>query len=133
MKSLVIYYSLLGHNKSIAERISREEESDMIEFAPGNLLRCFQFFMGHKKLKKKASKIDLSIYNSIMICGPIWAKKPAAAINALLETLDLNEKTIKFNFTYTQDHGDTEKYLRELMKEKGAILLDIQFIKISQN
>ena len=133
MKSLVIYYSLLGHSKNIAERIAREEEYDLLEFAPGSILRCFQFFIGHGKLKKKASKIDISIYNSIIICCPIWAKKPAAAIRILLKTLNLNDKTIKFYFTYTQDYGDTEKYLSDLMNEKGADLRDIQFINISQD
>jgi len=133
MKSIVIFYSLLGHNKNNAEKISREEECDIFEFAPGNILRCFQFFFGHKKLKKKASKVDLSSYNSVIICSPIWAKKPAAAIKILLEMIEINEKAIKFYFTYTQDYGDTENFIRTLMNKKGADLLDIQFLNISKH
>ncbi|MFX1276709.1 MAG: flavodoxin family protein [Promethearchaeota archaeon] len=132
MNEIVIYYSLLGHNKEIAENISREKNCDLIEFAPGNLLRCFQFFLRHKKLKKQAKKLNISKYNDIIICGPIWAGKPAAAIKILMETLDLNNKSIKTYFTFTQDYGETEKFVQNLMEKKGANLLEIQFKNISK-
>ena len=127
MKSLVIYYSLLGHNKEIAENISKDMKYDILEFAPGTMLRCFQFFLRHKKLRKLAGKVDLSQYSSLIACGPIWGAKPAPAIKILLETVDLNDKSVKCIFTYTQDHGETEKFLHDLMKKKGVDSLDIQF------
>ena len=132
MKSIVIYYTLLGHNKDIAGEIAKKNNSELLEFAPGNTLRVFQFFSGGKKLKKKAQKIDISDFEEIIICGPIWAGKPAAAVKALLGVLDLKGKTVKTYFTFTQNYGETENSIKEQMKQKEANLIDIQFKNISK-
>ena len=130
MKSIVIYYTLLGHNRDIAEEIAERENCDILEFAPGSFLRCFHFFLLHKTLKKRAKEVDIAEYNEIIICGPIWAAKPAAAIRFLLEALDLRGKTVKIYFTFTQNYGETESMIRELMEKRGANLIDIQFKNI---
>ena len=61
MSKVVLYYSLLGHNRAIAEEIAEKENCDIIEFAPGNLLRVFQFFSGKRKLTKKAKQVNMEI------------------------------------------------------------------------
>lgn len=132
MKSIVIYYSLLGHNRDMAEKIAKNENIDILEFAPGTIMRVFQFSLFHKRLKKKAKKVDVSDFDEILICGPIWGAKPAAAIKFLIETLDLKGKTVKTYLTFTQDYGETEMMIRELIEEKGATLVDIQFKNISK-
>ena len=132
INSIVIYYTLLGHNKGIAEEIAKENNSKIVEFAPGRISRVFQFFWGKKKLRKKANKVDISGYDEVIICGPIWAGKPAAAIKALLEALDLKGKSVKTYFTFTQDHGETEDAIKKRMKGKGANLVEIQFKNISK-
>jgi flavodoxin len=132
MKSIVIYYSLLGHNREITEEIAKNSNSEILEFAPGRIWRVFQFFSGGKKLRKKAKQVDISEYDEIIICGPIWAGKPAAAIKNLLEVLDLKGKTVKTYFTFTQDYGETEEAIKSQMKEKGANLTDIQFKNIAK-
>ncbi len=67
MKSIVIYYTLLGHNKDIAEEIAKKNNSELLEFAPGSKWRVFQFFSDGKKLKKKAQQIDISGYDMCII------------------------------------------------------------------
>jgi len=133
MTSIVIYYSLLGHNRTIAEEIAELRKCEILEFAPGSILRVFQFFMRHKKLRKKAQEVDLSDYNEIIICGPIWAGKPAPAIKYLLESLDLKGKVVRFHFTFTQNYGNTEGNIRGLMEKKGADLKLIKFKNISKH
>jgi flavodoxin len=132
MKSIVIYYTLLGHNRDIAEEIAKNNKSEILEFAPGRIWRVFQFFSGGNKLQKKAKQVDISSYDEIIICGPIWAGKPAAAIKFLLEILDLKGKNVKTYFTFTQDHGETEDAIKSQMKDKGANLTDIQFKNIAK-
>ena len=132
---VVIYYSLLGHNKAIAEEIAEKERCEIREFAPGNLLRVFQFFIGKKKLAKKAKQVNMEIqyHDELIVCGPIWARKPAPAMQKLLENLDLKEKTVSCNFTYTQDYGDTEERVRTMIQEKSGIVKEITFKIVSEN
>lgn len=132
MKSIVIYYTLLGHNRELAEELAQKEGSEILEFVPGSIMRVFQFFTRHGKLRKKAKVVDVSEYEEVIICGPIWAGKPAAAIKYLLNSLDLDGKNIKIYFTYTQDYGDTEHTIRNLMKQKGADLKEISFKNIAK-
>jgi flavodoxin len=135
MSKVVIYYSLLGHNRAIAEEIAEKEKCEIKEFAPGNLLRVFQFFVRKKKLAKKAKKIKMEIENhdDLIICGPIWAGKPAPAIQKLLENLDLKGKTVSCTFTYTQDYGDTENSVRSMIQEKSGNVKEIIFKIVSES
>ena len=134
MSKIVLYYSLLGHNRTIAEEIAEKENCEIREFAPGNLMRVFQFFSGKKKLAKKAKMVNIEIesHDDLIICGPIWAGKPAPAIQKLLESLDLKGKTVSCNFTYTQDYGDTEDIVRTVIQEKSGNVKEIMFHKISE-
>lgn len=132
MKSIVIYYTLLGHNRELAEEIAQKEGAEVLEFAPGRIWRVFQFFAGKKKLKRKAREVDISSYENVIICGPIWAGKPAAAIKFLLDALDLKGKTVRTFFSFTQDYGNTEDLIRRIIKGKGADLKEITFKNIAK-
>ena len=134
MPKIIIYYSLLGHNRSIAEEIAEREKCEINEFAPGNLLRVFQFFSGKRRLAKKAIKTNAEVLNhdDLIVCGPIWAGKPAPAVLKLLENLDLKGKNVSCNFTYTQDYGDTEDIVRTEIQEKSGNVKEIMFHKISE-
>lgn len=134
MEGIVIYFSIFENNKNIAERLAENKNFELYEFSPGSIMRVFQFFFGKKKLKKRAQELNsiISKYNTIIICGPIWAAKPAPAIDALTEELNLENKNIEFHFTYTQDYGNTKENIEELIEKKLATLEDIIFTNISK-
>ena len=73
MKKIILYFSLLGHNREIAEKMAEQENCKAIEFSPGNKLRVFQILGGKKRLRKRARRIDEEIitFDEIIICGPI--------------------------------------------------------------
>ncbi len=135
MSKIVLYYSLLGHNRAIAEKIAEREKCEIKEFAPGNLLRVFQISIRKKKLAKKAIKLNTEIeyHDDLIICGPIWARKPAPAMQKLLENLNLEGKNVSCNFTYTQDYGDTENIVRTLIQEKSGVVKEISFHIVSES
>jgi len=130
MDTLVVYYSIFGNNKGIATNIAQVNNYDIIEFNSGTIFRVFQFFMRKKRLGKKAKQIDIRNYENLIICGPIWAAKPAPAIVKLLENIGLKDKNISCNFTYTQDHGDTETQITEIISANGGNSQDIIFWNI---
>lgn len=134
MNSIIIYFSLLGHNRRIAEEIAEKENYNLLEFASGSIFRGFQYLMGKKRLAKKAKKINVDVanYSEIIICGPIWGGKPAPAINALLNNLDMRGKNIRCYFTYTQDYGNSEDMAKNLIQNNSGIVKEIGFKKISK-
>ena len=134
MNSIIIYFTLLGHNRHIAEEIAERENCELLEFAAGSIVRGFQYLMGKKRLAKKAKKINVDIanYNEIIICGPIWGGKPAPAINALLNNLDMKGKTVSCYMTYSQDYGNSEDIIKDLIQKNSGEVQEIKFNKISK-
>lgn len=131
MKHLVLFYSLTGNNHRLAEELAKKKNCDLIEFSPGSLLRVFTFFFGKTGLVKKAKKLDLKDYDTIYLCGPIWAQRPAPALLAVLKNSDLRDKRVNCYFTYTQNYGNTDKMVKELLKSSGAHPGEVKFINIS--
>ena len=131
MDTLVVYYSIFGNNKGIATNIAQANNYDIVEFNPGTIFRVFQFFMRKKRLAKKAKQIDIKNYNNLIICGPIWASKPAPAIKKLLENIGIENKNISCNFTYTQDYGETESQISDLISNNGGNSQEIIFWNIA--
>jgi len=130
MDTLVVYYSIFGNNKGIATNIAQVNNYDIVEFNPGTMLRVFQFFMRKKRLAKKAKQISIEKYNNLIVCGPIWAGKPAPAIIKLLENIGIKNKSISCNFTYTQDYSETETQIADLIEISGGISKEIVFWNI---
>jgi flavodoxin len=130
MDTLVVYYSLFGNNEGIATNIAQVNNYDIVEFNPGTMLRVFQFFVRKKRLAKKAKQLDIEKYNSLIVCGPIWGGKPAPAIIKLLENIGINNKNVSCNFTYTQDYGETETQIANLISNNGGISKEIVFWNI---
>lgn len=134
MNTIVIYFTIFGHNRRTAEEIAERENCDLIEFSPGGIFRVFQFFMGKKRLAKKAKKVNADVvnYDEIIICGPIWAAKPAPAIKILLDNLDMQGKNVRCYLTYTQDYGISKDIITNLIQKNSGTVNEIEFNKISK-
>ena len=134
MKKIIIYFSLEGHNREIAEKMAEQENCKVKEFSPGNKLRVFQIIGGKKRLRKRARRMDeeTRIFNEIIIYGPIWACKPAPAIKSLLKYLTLEGKTVSCYMTYTQDYRKSEEIIKNLIEEKSGLVKEIAFKNIAK-
>lgn len=84
MKGLITYFSLTGNNKRIANKLAEEKKYEIVEFAPGNVLRVF-YMLFKRGLDKKASRMSFKDYEDIIICGPVWAGKPAPPVQSLIK------------------------------------------------
>lgn len=131
MSKLIIYYSLTGKNRQFAEDLAEKEKGNLIEFAPGGYLRVFQFFF-KGGLKKRAKKIDTNNYNEIIIYGPVWGGKPAPAVLALLNNLELKGKDIECHLSHTGNLGETESIVTKIINERNGKLKAINFNLIKE-
>ncbi len=103
MKTLVLYYSLEGNTKNIAERIAAQCKGDLVELVPEkpNPSEGFgKYFWGGKSVFfKETPKLinempDLSLYDLIFIGSPLWAGSFSPAINTLLNTVSFKNKKV---------------------------------------
>lgn len=94
MKTVVIYYSFRGHTKAEAEKIASGISAEIIEIKEAKKRGMFSALLSGcpAALKQKGSKIvlpeaDLSVYEKVIVCAPVWAGYAAPAFNSILEIL----------------------------------------------
>ena len=94
MATAILFYSLSGNTKAFAEKQAAETGADLFEilevkkrngltaFIPGCCLS-----MAMKSSAIIPPEADFSAYDEIVIMGPIWAGKPAPAVNGIIDLL----------------------------------------------
>ena len=105
MRNLIVYYSLEGNTKLIAEMISKEIECDVIELQPKKEYakgRISKYFGGGRSvlIKEKPDLVnsykDIKEYDNIFIGTPVWCGTYAPPLNTFLDKCakDLRNKSI---------------------------------------
>ena len=94
MATAILYYSLSGTTKALAEKRAAETGADIFEVCEAKKRNGFTAFipgcclaMGLKSSAIAPLAADLSAYDEIVIMGPIWAGRPAPAVNAIIGLL----------------------------------------------
>jgi flavodoxin len=103
MNALVIYYSLAGDTKLIAENISKEITSDILEIKlkkqyPKSGFKKF-FFGGkdvlfNKKPELVEFNVNLDKYDCLFIGTPIWAGTYTPPYNTFIQHYNIENKKI---------------------------------------
>lgn len=105
-KVLVVYYSLSGHTREIAEKIRTETGADIYEIKVGEKLPSglFKYMLLRRQLKsgnypKLAGRFpDFSAYDFIFVGAPVWWYTMATPLWAFLEQADFaGRKVIPFS------------------------------------
>ncbi|MDL2236882.1 hypothetical protein LJC56_03495 [Christensenellaceae bacterium OttesenSCG-928-K19] len=117
MKTLLVYYSYSGTTKQIAQEIAQRENTALCEAKEVKRLPGIgSFFVGcpqairHKARAIQPLEKNMADYEKIIIMGPIWAGRPAPAVNAIIDALPQG-KTVEFRMTSgsgtSKDHEKT--------------------------
>jgi len=135
MKTLVIYYSYSGHTKTIGEKIALDESADIAEIKdvkrPGKFKAyssgCFAAMKG-KAWEIMPIKVDLTMYDKIVLLSPIWAGSTPPAVNAFLNILP-EGKTISVKLISGSGKSSCRERIEGAIKEKGSISEGFEDIK----
>ena len=105
MDTVILYYSRSGKTKAFAEKLAAESGADIFEVCEIKKRNGFTAFipgcclsMGMKSSAIIPLDVDLSAYDEIVIMGPIWAGKPAPAVNSIIGLLPAG-KTVSLHCT----------------------------------
>ena len=124
MKSLVIYYSMEGHTRLIAELIAKESGADIFELKTQkdkSKTGFSKYIWGGKSVlfneKPKLVSLppDLDTYEWIYIGTPIWASSYTPPVNTLLTECKITGKKLMLFACHAG--GGADKCFRK-MKER---------------
>ena len=135
MKKIIVFYSYTGKTKLLAERIAKDEQSDLLEVGknirPPKLKAFFVETVAARKgrISKIESVTDkLTCYDEIIIMGPIWAGFPAPVVNGIIDALP-PEKQIRMILVSAKGHSKCKEFVASRIIEKTCVLaqfLDMQ-------
>jgi flavodoxin len=110
MKAVVVYYSRFGHTTKVAEALARElgAEARRIEETKQRSFMAMGFgSTTNARYEIKPMDLDLSGFDTIVLCTPIWAGKPACPARTFLHDARLDGK--KVHLLISTGGGEIEK------------------------
>ena len=119
MKSLVVYYSLTGKTKLVAEAIAEALNATLVQIEERRPIPFPFVYLsgGFRAFTNRGSKIcpidvDLKQYERIFIGSPIWASRPTPAINSFIYQTNFEGRSVIPFFTMGGD--DSKKALANI-------------------
>ncbi len=102
MKALVVYYSLSGKTKLVSEAVAEALNAALVEIKetrqrkPGFLVYLTGGFaaVANRASDIKPFAIDVSQYDRVFIGSPVWASRPAPAVNSFIYKTDFEGRTV---------------------------------------
>jgi len=105
MKTLVVFYSLEGNTKYIAETVAKELDADILEVKavkafPSKGFKKFVWggksvvFKQHPDLEKIA--VDVKSYDNIVVGSPVWASSYASPLHTFFRDYNFKNKNTAF-------------------------------------
>ena len=134
MKTIIVYYSLEGSTRKVAERLSEDLNADLLELVPvkpvkNNGLKFMQGggqVMFKKCPKLQAYNFNVADYDRVILGTPIWAGCFTPAIRTFLKE---NELQYKVSAVFTlSGSGKSEGCLKKLKKFCPSILNDANLL-----
>ena len=129
-KTIIVYYSLEGHSKTVADAIKNEFGYDVLELKPQKEIKAKgfgKFFFGGKQamfgeeIELKSYDININNYDNIIIGTPVWASRYAPAFNTFFSKEKIFGKNIAMYCTCAGSSGKTFELMKD--KLKGNVII----------
>lgn len=135
MRKIIIFYSLDGNTKFIAQNMAQKLGADILELKPEKEIpktEPLKHLIGGKQVlmketpKLKEYKIDLANYDVLIIGTPVWAFDFSPPIRTFLKENKIENKKIILFCTDKMSKGKTFENLRKELKG-NEIIAEIEF------
>lgn len=124
MKILIAVYSYSGNTLKVARHLQKELDADLTEIVTVKdkwyLFKILDSLRGNQ-VPIKPCMYDLSNYDALVVCCPVWANRTPAAVNEYLSMVK-HAKDKKFAILITAGSGRRQKatiYIREYLTSAG--------------
>jgi flavodoxin len=140
MKTIVIYYSLTGNTKGIAEKVAKELNADIealepVKPYPNNYSGVVE--EGQEEVENdfkrpiKPLKHDLNEYDRIIVGSPTWWYKMASPVLTFLSDNKFDGKVVVPFMTNAGWPGTVLKDMTAIAKKNGADVRDAHSFKFN--
>ncbi|MHA2270099.1 MAG: flavodoxin family protein [Promethearchaeota archaeon] len=129
-KILIVYYSLTGNTKFIAEVLRESTESDILELKPIKELKAdssSRFIWGGyqstMKIKPKLMGFDINPleYDIIILGTPVWAWNISPPMRSFLSKFDFSGKNVVLWMCHAGDGVKAMKRFRETLNDANTV------------
>ena len=137
MKVLVIYYSLEGNTRLIAETLAAATQADCLELKIKNAFKAkgfMKYFWGGRQvLMKQTPELlgfdkNINDYDLLFIGTPVWAWSYTPAINSLFTNNNITDRKIGIFACHGGGKGKVFEKMRQALYG-NSILGEIDFIE----
>lgn len=141
MKTLVVYYSLSGNTKKIAEEIAKELKCDIEEIIDlknrkgffGYILAGFDAVFGRKTKIKEIHKKPV-LYDLVIIGTPIWGSNMCPAVRTFISENEINfRRNVAFFSTFGGGSGKSFSEMETLSGRRPVAVLGIKASDVKNN
>lgn len=138
---LIIFYSLEGNTRFIAEILKDELQANLLEIKPKNEITSrglLKYLWGGKqvymKVKPTLLPIDLNLfdYETLIIGTPVWAWTFAPPIRSFLSRVQLKGKNIAIFCTSDGSRGKTLENMKTVL-QGNRFVGEEEFIGVLNN
>ncbi len=139
-KVLVIYYSLTGNTRSIAERIQEKTGSDVFEIETvKDYPTAYSEIVEEAKRELETGELpalkksppDMSSYDLILVGSPVWWYTVSTPVMSFLNQADFAGKKVSAFFTHEGGVGKFSPHFKKQAKD-GVVLEGLDLYKPRQ-
>lgn len=141
VKALVVFYSLEGNTKFIAEIIAKELKADLLALKPQKEISSkgfMRFVWGGKQVLMKEKphllplKKNASDYDLIIIGTPVWNFSFSPTIRSFFSQVKLKNKKIALFCSHSGSPKKTINNMKYELKD-NKIVAEIEFCNVLEN
>ncbi len=134
MKTVYLYYSYTGNAEKVALAAAKKAGSPAYEIKTVKKLGkiaaytsgCIGALRG-ASAKIEPVKANLSIFDKIIVAGPVWAGRPAPAVNAILAQLPAG-KDVEVWLTSGSGRSKSKEAVEKALAGKGMKSVTVQHV-----
>ncbi|MHA1986206.1 MAG: flavodoxin family protein [Promethearchaeota archaeon] len=129
-KVLIVYYSLTGNTKFIADALINSIEADILELKPIKELNAdssskfvWGGYQSTMKIKPKLRPFDINPleYDLIILGTPVWAWNISPPMRSFLSKFDLTNKKVALWMSHAGDGIKAMKRFKETLKGANIV------------
>ncbi len=129
-KKLVVFYSLEGNTRAIAEAIAEAIGGTLLELKPvkdvsgsgfGKYIWGGKQIIFKEKPMLQAFDIDPNAFDTVILGTPVWASTYAPALNTFLHQYPLKNKKIAIFSCFGGSSGKTHENIKRLLPQNSFI------------
>jgi len=143
MKSLVVYYSVTGNTELAAKTIAETLNADILKIEEvkqrSKNFIVLVFTVAFDAIKDKCSEIkpvnpDINKYDLIFIGSPVWAGKPAPAVNSFINQSDFkNKNVVAFVTLAGKDPAGAIASMKDKIEKKSGKIIGSFSVRAQKN